>query len=183
MEKWRTVNWGDGKYQVSDKGQMRNTKTGKILKQTFYKNYFQIVLQSHGTCKCFRVHRLVAEAFVPNPNNLPCVNHKDENTKNNSADNLEWCDVAYNNSYGTKNERTSKTQINTKRLSKEIVQYDLEMKPIHVWPSAAEVQRQLGIYATHVNEVCRGNVKTNNQGRKWVPKTAGGYIWKRKEAF
>lgn len=186
MEEWKTITWGDGKYQVNRKGVVRNGKTGRILVQTFYKNYYQVTLWTKNTCKCFRVHRLVAEAFIPNPFNLPCVNHKDENTRNNSVENLEWCDVSYNNNYGTRKERCSKTQINSARLSKEVLQYSMDGSFIRLWPSGAEAERQLGIAAAHIYDVCSGALKTNKWGRKWVPKTAGGFIWryyKRKEVI
>ena len=71
--------------------------------------YFEVKLYKNGKSKSFFVHRLVAVAFVSNINNLPQVNHKDENTHNNHADNLEWCDASYNQTYGTVRVRAKET--------------------------------------------------------------------------
>lgn len=105
-----------GLYQVSNLGRVRSfyKKGGKgnivntphMLKQIKSHDYLAVNLRS----KKFSIHRLVATMFIPNPENLPCVNHKDENKHNNNADNLEWCTVEYNNTYGTARQRTSETK-------------------------------------------------------------------------
>lgn len=83
----------------------------KVLKQHIDKDgYFRVVIVSgREKPKCYPVHRLVAETFIKNENEFPCINHKDENKLNNNVDNLEWCSVSYNNSYGTRLKRVSKT--------------------------------------------------------------------------
>jgi len=87
-------------YQVSNHGQVRNSKTGRLLKpQLNEKGYLRVALRIDGKTKWYRVSRLVADLFIPNPDNLPEVNHKDENKLNNQADNLEWCDRNYNSTY------------------------------------------------------------------------------------
>ena len=100
-------------YEVNEHGEIRNKKTQCVLKQRVNKQGYlrvNIYKDSQTPKKTVTTHRLIAEAFVPNPNNLPCINHKDENKTNNEAGNLEWCTVAYNNSYGTKLERFAKSK-------------------------------------------------------------------------
>lgn len=103
---WRQIE-GYEQYSVSDSGEVRNNVTGRLLKQTIDKDGYLMVTLHYGKRKWVGVHRLVAQAFVPNPDNLPCVNHKDEDKSNNSVENLEWCSVAYNNGYGARGLKTS----------------------------------------------------------------------------
>lgn len=85
-------------YSVSNKGRIRNNKTGKILRNRRTKvGYCNVTING----KCYRTHRVVAEVFIPNPQNLPQINHKDENKSNNVVENLEWCDNRYNKTYST----------------------------------------------------------------------------------
>lgn len=109
-ELWKDIPNYEGLYQVSNKGNVKSfrqsSKLGKvseyILKPTVANNgYCQVALYNNTKKKKFLVHRLVASAFIPNPDNLPQINHKDENRLNNRADNLEWCTAEYNNAYGT----------------------------------------------------------------------------------
>lgn len=113
-EIWKSFGYED--YEVSNLGRVKSYKydkeNGKIMKPyRDTKGYMQIDLQLDGrkrqNRKHFVVHRLVAEAFIPNPENLPQVNHKDENKENNCVDNLEWCTNEYNARYGTKIERVA----------------------------------------------------------------------------
>ena len=100
-EIWKNIMGFNG-YQVSNFGRVRSFKTYKILKQaTNNKGYKSLGLCKKGKMSTFLVHRLVAEAFIPNPDKLPCINHKDENPSNNCVSNLEWCDQKYNTNYGT----------------------------------------------------------------------------------
>ena len=92
-------------YSVNDLGEVFNNKTGRKLKQTIKKGYCNVYLYNEDGRKFFLVHRLVAQAFIPNPNNYPEINHKDENPLNNCAENLEWCTSKYNNNYGTHKEK------------------------------------------------------------------------------
>lgn len=115
---WKDIPGFEGKYQVSNTGQVRSLnykRTGKtkILKQnTTKRGYKQVTLCKKGEKPYpYYVHRLVAQAFIQNPNNLPEVNHKDENKANNAVWNLEWCDRLYNNEYGTARQRMSKSKI------------------------------------------------------------------------
>lgn len=122
-EIWKDIEGYEGWYQVSNLGRVRSVeryvnykKTGlsfrksRILKlKSDYYGYRSVNLSVNCKVKTYKVHRLVAQAFIPNPNNLPCINHKDENKSNNFVSNLEWCSIAYNNTYGTRIERTQAT--------------------------------------------------------------------------
>ena len=115
IELWKDIKNYEGLYQVSNLGNVKsvdryvyagdnsNHKYQHIkernLKLSGGDKYIQVILCKNGKIKAFLVHRLVAEAFIPNPDNLPCINHKDENPKNNQVENLEWCTYKYNNEY------------------------------------------------------------------------------------
>ena len=103
---------------------------------------------------------MVAETFLPNPDNMPVVNHKDENKQNNSVDNLEWCSYEYNSNYGTNAERIAKNE------SKPINQYDLQGNFIKSWNSGTEIKRTLGYSNGNICNCCRGKQKTA-YGYKW----------------
>lgn len=131
-EIWKPVKNFEGLYSVSSLGRVRSEdridcrgrfRTGKILlPSALPKGYLQVVLCKNGKHKTCKVHRLVIEAFLPNPDNLPQVNHKDENVKNNNVKNLEWCDNKYNCNYGSRTERAAIGHINGKK-SKPVLQF------------------------------------------------------------
>ena len=98
----------EGLYAVTSCGQVWGYKRKKFLSPRLQNGYLRVVLCKNGVTKDFFVQRIVAETFIPNPNSLPQVNHKDENKKNNCINNLEWCDAKYNINYGTRNLRMSK---------------------------------------------------------------------------
>lgn len=108
MEQWKTI--GEfPTYSISDCGHVRNDTTGNILKGGFDRDgYRQVTLCYKGKQYNRRICRLVAIAFLPNPSNLPMVNHKDENKENDFVENLEWCTAKYNNSYGKRTDKTRK---------------------------------------------------------------------------
>ena len=160
-EYWKPVVGYEGLYEVSNWGRVKSLKFGKekILKPSKNKKgYLHVVLCKENILKNFLVHRLVAEAFIPNPNNYKEVNHKDEDKSNNIVTNLEWCDRKYNQNYGTINER----------LSKPVLQYDLEGNFIKEWKSTMECGRN-GYQQGHIADCCRGERKTHK-----------GFIWKYK---
>ena len=118
QEIWKDIGDYKGLYQVSSHGrikrlqrQTRNKQGNYILKTKILKTgiskdgYCIIGLYKNGKQKIYRVHRLAAKAFIPNPYNYPMINHKDENKRNNHIDNLEWCDAKYNANYGTRNKK------------------------------------------------------------------------------
>lgn len=114
-EIWRPIEGYEGLYEISNTGQVRSLDKydsmnrfyeGRILKLFADRlGYLRAQLYSNNKKKSFLVHRLVAEAFIPNPDNLPQVNHRDENPSNDNVDNLEWCDAKYNSNYGTRIDR------------------------------------------------------------------------------
>lgn len=106
------------------------------------------------------MHRLVAKAFISNPNNYPVVNHKDENPNNNSVNNLEWCDEVYNTNYGTGIDRRTKKQI------KKVYQYDSEGNLLKEWTSATECFRKTGFSNKGISKCCNG-IKPSYKGFKW----------------
>lgn len=114
MEEWKDVPNYERLYQASNLGNIRSLNynhTGKIqiLKMSIDKDgYPMITLHKNGKQKTYRVHRIVAQTFLENPNNYPEVNHKDENKQNNKVENLEWCTCKYNQNYGTRTERSAK---------------------------------------------------------------------------
>lgn len=196
-EIWKDIKgWND--YQVSNFGNVkrlnyRKTEREKKIKQQKCKSYLYITLSQNKKRKTFRVHRLVAEAFIPNPNNLPQVNHKDENPSNNCVSNLEWCDARYNSNYGTRNERISEkekgekhwfygknhTEESKRKMSeklkgvtrlnrrKAILQLDKETNTIiKEWTGAKEAAKELGISQGHITNCCQGKRKTA-YGFKW----------------
>ena len=142
-------------YAVSNLGNVMNIKTGRILKPGFSTDgYLLVVLSKNGERKTYRVHRLVASAFIPNPFNYPQVNHKDEDKTNNCVNNLEWCTAQYNSEYS---------------LAKQVGQYDLKGNLIKTWKSAYEIERCLGFNRSSISDCCRGREYCN---------TAYGYIWR-----
>lgn len=117
-EIWKPVVGYEGLYEVSNLGRVRSIRRNKILNLKKERDgYIRISLCSNGVEKMYQVHRLVAKAFIPNPDNLPQINHKDEVKSNNVVDNLEWCTVAYNNSYGTRLQRVRETGLKNGTIS------------------------------------------------------------------
>ena len=112
MEEWRAVPGYEGLYEVSNMGNVRNVRKNTLLRlsKDCY-GYIQVSLYKNGRRTGLRVHRLVAEIFIPNSENLPMVNHKDEDKSNNRVDNLEWCTAKYNLNYGTARIRSRNTNI------------------------------------------------------------------------
>ena len=148
----------EGLYAVTSCGKIWSYRRQKFLEpSTNKKGYFQVVLYKNGKPKTHKVHRIVAEAYIPNLDNLPQINHKDENKTNNCLQNLEWCDAKYNNNYGTRNEK----------LKKPILQFDLNGDFIREWSSATDVGREV-----------KSNICRCLNGRR---PTAYGSIWKYKE--
>lgn len=181
MEEWKDIDGYEGYYQVSNIGRVRSldrivpgyhtdsfTVHGRILKPIKCINgYDQVQLHKFGTSKPVLIHRLVAKAFIPNPDNLPEVNHKDENTQNNNVSNLEWCTSKYNANYGTRNKRCYE-KVNQKQL-KPVNQIDLKTgEVIKRWDCIQDVKRELHIDDSQIIRICK-KIKNN--------RSAGGFGW------
>lgn len=170
IETWKDIIGYEGLYKVSDWGRIKSLYNYKrngtdILKPKIKRGYYQIGLRKNGKRKWFAVHRLVAQAFIANTNNYPCVNHKDENKLNNCVDNLEWCTVGYNNTY---NNRISRV---VEKTSIAVMQYSREGEFIKEYTSISEAARENKIYPGTISGCCR---------HKKGFYTRGGYIWKYK---
>lgn len=174
-EKWKDIEDYENIYQVSNKGRVRNKKTNRLLTPSG-KPYLTIKLYKNGKHTAKRVHRLVACAFLENPQKLNVVNHKDENKLNNNADNLEWCTQKQNNRHSFKlhPERIKGMQTaeaNKKRTikkSRAVAKCDLVSgETIAIYASAREAARQTGFSQGNISNCCRGGYKH-----------AYGYLWK-----
>ena len=166
-EIWCPIKGYEGLYEVSDKGRVRSLKFGKerILKTgRNQQGYLVVCLCKNGERETYRIHRLVAKTFIHNPDNLPEVNHKDEDKENNSVHNLEWCDRKYNINFGTRNKRISEKHL------KPILQYTKSGEFVKEWRSAMDVQRNIGYLQNNISSCCNGKCKSSN-----------GFIWKFKD--
>ena len=171
MEHWKEIDGFEGIYEVSDLGRVKSLKYGKekILKpQKDGSGYLQVCLCKDGQCKSITVHRLIAEAFIPNPNNLDTINHKDEVKTNNTVSNLEWMSREDNINYGTRNKRVAEANTNNPKISKQVQMFDKKTgELLATFPSLMEAVRVTGINQGNVSSCCNGKLKS-----------AGGYVWK-----
>ena len=158
MEEWRDIKGYEGLYMVSNLGKVKSLNYRRTGKEKILKGvdnghgYLYVNLFKDGKGKQCRINRLVAQAFISNPDNLPEVNHKDENRTNNCAENLEWCSRQYNIEYS---------------FAKAIIGIDKVSGLIMEFPSAYEASRQTGINRGHICACCNG------KGYK----SAGGFYW------
>lgn len=166
-EIWKDIEGYEGLYKVSNLGRVKSfRKSSKygapdelILKPNIITSGYEVVtLYKERSKSKFQVHRLVANAFIPNPLLLPCVNHKDENKVNNCSENLEWCTYQYNNNYGTARVRRIET------VSTPVLQKTLDGEIIAIYRSAKIAAELLGYQKRSVSGWCRSGI-------------GGGYIW------
>ena len=193
MEIWKDIEGYEKLYQVSNKGRVKSLEREIVYKDGRKKmlqekilhlslndlGYYHVMLSKNGMPKRYKVHRLVAKAFIPNPSNLPIINHKDENPKNNNTENLEWCDQKYNVNYGTAIERGKSKLQNRSDLSKRVVQFTLDEKFVAEYNSASEVERINPQFKTSsITRCCRGGQILND---KWQTITTyKNFIWRYK---
>jgi hypothetical protein len=166
MEEWKDIQGFEGTYQISNYGRVKSlgndkTRKEKILKGVKANGYLKVGLYQDGKLVWKKVHRLVAEAFLENPEHLEQVNHKDECKTNNHVENLEFCDSKYNNNYGTR------TQKCVEKLSRRVDQINaVTGEVVRQWASTMEAGRN-GYNQGHVAACARGERKTHK-----------GFIWK-----
>ena len=186
-EIWKAVTGWEGLYEVSNFGNVRTLHYKKpyLMHPTIdakgYKRVSFVLLYSKKY-KRYSVHRLVAQAFIPNPDNLPEVNHKDENKLNNRSDNLEWCNTTYNLAYGTARSRMAQTRKNMKfsdlhlrnlqishaiSQGKIVEQIDANGNVMARFSSISEAARNMGVSANSISHACNG-----------LTKSSCGYVWK-----
>lgn len=174
-EIWLPVKGYEGLYEVSSFGRVRslgnfksNNSKVRVLKPGINKfGYLHVCLYKNGGKNMCLLHRLVAEAFIPNWFDEEQVNHRDENPKNNHIDNLEWCDRKYNCNYGTRIDRIREKRINGK-CSKPILQLTKSVELIREFPSIKEAVRN-GFDLGNIHSCCSGKRQTHR-----------GYIWRYK---
>lgn len=179
---WKPVKGYEGLYEVSNVGIVKSLfRYKKALKPSVTKNgYLTVELFRDKIGKRFLVHRIVAESFIPNPDDLPQVNHKDEDKKNNNVDNLEWCSAKYNMNYGegakTRHKKINyskpcyakNAKINGMKTCKPIFQFSKDGVIVNKYASAKEASRKTGFNHSHICECANG--------KRY--KTVGNYIWK-----
>ena len=181
-EVWIDIAGYEGLYQVSNLGRIQSlprvnlcvnrkyVRKGKVLKGMSDKDgYLYVLLSKEGVQRKFLIHRLVAKHFIPNPQNFPQVNHRNEVVDDNRLENLEWCDCVYNIRYGTGLKRRAKLQTN-KHGAKAVLQFTLDGEFVREFPSTMEIVRVYGFRQSHINECCLGKAKSSY-----------GYVWKYKD--
>ena len=172
-EVWRDIKGYEGQYQVSNKGDVRSVDrinhigrrySGRTLRPSYHTNgYLQVDLRKDGIRISKLIHRLVAEAFIPNPNSHLEINHKDENKTNNNVENLEWCTREYNMNHGTRNARASQTQ------SKKVKAINIKTGEVLAFNSGKEAKSKGGYSRGCVSQACQGIYCGGNiyRGHRW----------------
>jgi len=177
MEIWKDIPGYEGLYQVSNHGRVKSFHGGgesMIRQRTNLRGYVYVFLHANGNRKNSRVHRLVGEAFLDNPENKPEINHKDGVKNNNHADNLEWVTRSENQKHAYKIGLQKNPYLGKfgkdHPTSRAVVQFDKRGHYMRVYGSISEAERETGVFNQGICNVCLGKQKT-----------AGGYIWKYKQ--
>lgn len=160
-EIWKDVVGYEGLYKVSNLGNVYSNYVHRSLKQGNHRDGYKfVILNKSGKSKYMSVHRLVATAFIPNQDNLPEVNHKDEDKTNNCVDNLEWCNYSYNATY---NDAHLKRGL---QLAIPVYAYDRSGDLVYSFNSSREAARELKINSGNIIECCKA-----------IGKTCRGFVW------
>lgn len=157
MEIWKDIKGYEGLYQVSNLGRVKSNK--RILNPS-KTEYLKVSLSKNGVQNTYYIHRLVAQTFIDNKNNLTHVNHIDENKYNNNVNNLEWCTNKYNINYGNTQKKKAKSQ-----LRYNIIQKDNNGNIIKIWESASQVANFLNYNKGTIRKSCQKKLK--NYGYYW----------------
>lgn len=170
VEIWKAIQGYEGLYQVSNLGNVKSLNwANKGFPQNLYlkkhcRGYLQVELSKNGKKTMITVHRLVANAFLSNPQGLPVINHKDENKRNNCVDNLEWCTHSQNMMcYFANHDSPNSKPLNVHEV---IAQKDLDGNVLKIWENAITIKHSLGLNEWAIRECCRGNRNTA-YGYKW----------------
>ena len=179
-EIWKDIPGYEGLYQISNLGRVKSLKRKvyagrgrmrwqyeKILSEnkTNGNGYKIVSLNKESKSQNKYIHRLVAEAFLENPNNYKYINHKDENKSNNCVDNLEFCTAQYNSTYNNLHIRNGLKKRNNK-YSKKILQLNDNDEIITIFPSISEASRQLNVSYQAISDCLRG-IQKHSAGYKW----------------
>lgn len=195
MEKWRDIPGFEGFYQINNYGVVKSLDRfqveqrlgtpyvrhykGTVIKQFQRGEYLFVRLLINGKATNHNIHRLLMETFIPNPNNYPCVNHKDQDKHNNfiyinddgsvneELSNLEWCSWKYNSNYGDAVERARVQKY------KPIIQYTKDGEFVREWDSCWSAGKELGLNPQNLRSCCRGERK-NSHGFRWEYKNISG---------
>lgn len=165
-EIWADIKGYEGLYQVSNLGRVKSLHRYKGNEERILtpisneRGYVFVGLHKGKNTKHQYIHRLVADAFIDNTDNLPQVNHKDEDKTNNCVENLEWCSNEYNERYGTGKQRSGQAR------SKAVAQYDKDGNLVKVWAGIREATKGVGKKHSHITECCKGKIKSAC-GFKW----------------
>ena len=155
---------GFEKYEVSNLGRVRNAKSGRILKPHLIQSgYLKHSLYGYDKRENLLLHRILATAFIDNPEGKPCVNHIDENKLNNDLSNLEWCTVRENLVHGTRMKRIAE------KCFKKVIQLDLNGNVLSEFESMTQAEQETGVFASNISHCCNGRAKS-----------AGGFKWRKK---
>ena len=173
-EIWKDIPGYEGIYEVSTEGRIKSfhyTIPRILTWKVNQKGYAWVELRKSGEAKQLLVHRIVATAFLDNPNNYPVINHKDENPLNNNVDNLEWCSKSYNVRYSLAlhPERTLKkqrTRRNTKLRDKAIIQFTIDGRFVREWPDSRTIFLETRMSDHSISQCCRG-IRHTAYGYKW----------------
>lgn len=181
-EQWKPIPQYEELYEVSDKGNVRSIaqytrhhtvvsrpNPRMIKAELTHDGYVRVSLSNHGVHKHFLVHRLVAITFIPNPNNLPQINHKDENPQNNSVDNLEWCTGMHNCNYGLHCQRIKERLAIKHHRAKSVAQLDRNGNTVKIYKSVNDAAREMGVRGENISRCCNGkNIQSCGYGWKYV---------------
>lgn len=177
-EEWRDIPGWEGVYQVSNKGNIVSLNYNRTRKRRLRiprigkGGYLYINLHKSGVTKTMKIHRIVAMTFIPNPKNLPQINHKDENKLNNNAENLEWCDSSYNNKYGSRPRKVldAHKRNGSSKAERAVVKLDRHGTIVAEFVSISEAARQSCVSRSCIRDCVLGRQHT-----------CVGYFWKYKQ--